>query len=161
MRANRSAGTRWGNRWSRHALPAESGSDGRPVVLAHRLRLRDGQVFVLAFDPSGEGFRGWACTIAWHLHGEHARRRDSQLVTDASPPQGATPCAMPGRSKDLEHAIARLPAAQRHALLLSALAGMSHGEIAEATGWPLGTVKSHLARGKSRLRELLEDYAHG
>ena len=33
---------------------------------------------------------------------------------------------------------------------------MSHGEVARATGFPLGTVKSHIARGTARLRTLLE-----
>ena len=35
---------------------------------------------------------------------------------------------------------------------------MSHGEIAEATGMPLGTVKSHVNRGARRLRTALEGY---
>jgi RNA polymerase sigma-70 factor (ECF subfamily) len=33
---------------------------------------------------------------------------------------------------------------------------MSHGEIARATGLPLGTVKSHISRGTAKLRTLLE-----
>jgi DNA-directed RNA polymerase specialized sigma24 family protein len=36
--------------------------------------------------------------------------------------------------------------------------GMSHGEIASLTQIPLGTVKSHIARGAARLRELLAAY---
>jgi DNA-directed RNA polymerase specialized sigma24 family protein len=34
--------------------------------------------------------------------------------------------------------------------------GMSHGEIAKHTGWPLGTVKSHVTRGSARLRAWLD-----
>jgi DNA-directed RNA polymerase specialized sigma24 family protein len=36
--------------------------------------------------------------------------------------------------------------------------GMSHPEIVAATGLPLGTVKSHIARGAARMREILADY---
>jgi len=35
---------------------------------------------------------------------------------------------------------------------------MSHSEISEASGFPLGTVKSHIARGSARLREILNAY---
>jgi DNA-directed RNA polymerase specialized sigma24 family protein len=30
---------------------------------------------------------------------------------------------------------------------------MSHNEVADVTGWPLGTVKSYIARGKAKIRE--------
>jgi RNA polymerase sigma-70 factor (ECF subfamily) len=43
-------------------------------------------------------------------------------------------------------------------IVLSYQGGMSHGEIAAATQLPLGTVKSHIARGTARLRELLAAY---
>jgi DNA-directed RNA polymerase specialized sigma24 family protein len=32
---------------------------------------------------------------------------------------------------------------------------LSHAEAAQVLGWPLGTLKSHVARGKLRLRERL------
>jgi RNA polymerase sigma-70 factor (ECF subfamily) len=35
---------------------------------------------------------------------------------------------------------------------------MSHSEISDATGLPLGTVKSHVKRGAERLRTLLQAY---
>ncbi len=30
---------------------------------------------------------------------------------------------------------------------------MSHGEISEITGMPLGTVKSHVTRGRNKIRQ--------
>ena len=41
-------------------LTAELDAAGRAFPLVHRLRRRDGQVFVLACDLGGEAFRGWA-----------------------------------------------------------------------------------------------------
>lgn len=45
---------------------------------------------------------------------------------------------------------------QQNVLRMSVLQGMSHEKIAEATGLPLGTVKTHVRRGLIRIRELLE-----
>jgi DNA-binding NarL/FixJ family response regulator len=48
----------------------------------------------------------------------------------------------------------RLPE-QRSVLLLGVLHGLSHDEIASATGMPLGTVKAHARRGLLKVRTLL------
>ena len=50
----------------------------------------------------------------------------------------------------------RLRPPERVCIVLAIAEGMSHGEVARATGFPLGTVKSHIARGTARLRTLLE-----
>jgi len=44
---------------------------------------------------------------------------------------------------------------QQQVLRLSIIQGMSHQEIADATGMPLGTVKTHARRGLLQVRELL------
>lgn len=44
---------------------------------------------------------------------------------------------------------------QRQVLQLSIIQGMSHQEISDATGMPLGTVKTHARRGIMQARELL------
>lgn len=44
---------------------------------------------------------------------------------------------------------------QRRVLLLSIYQGMSHGEIVQATGIPLGTVKSYIRRGLAEVRRKL------
>jgi DNA-directed RNA polymerase specialized sigma24 family protein len=65
----------------------------------------------------------------------------------------------PSASLDLDGVLARLKPAERVCVVLCHAEGMSHSEIAAATGWPLGTVKSHVARGSAQLRVLLDKEA--
>ena len=44
---------------------------------------------------------------------------------------------------------------QRQVLQLSIVQGLSHQEISEATGMPLGTVKTHARRGLVQVRQKL------
>jgi len=53
--------------------------------------------------------------------------------------------------------LARLPEAQRSALLLHVLEDFSLEEIAEVTAVPVGTVKSRLHHAKRAMRQLLEE----
>ena len=53
-------------------------------------------------------------------------------------------------------AVAQLEEGQQQILLMGVVQGMTHSEIATATGKPLGTVKTHMRRGLSRVRELME-----
>ena len=57
---------------------------------------------------------------------------------------------------DLEAALAGLAEEQRAVLLLVALEEMSYAEVAATLGIPVGTVMSRLARGRERLRLILE-----
>jgi RNA polymerase sigma-70 factor (ECF subfamily) len=49
----------------------------------------------------------------------------------------------------------QLPDAQREALELAYYGGFSQSELAERLGQPLGTIKSRMFGGLSRMRELL------
>ncbi len=53
-------------------------------------------------------------------------------------------------------ALATLAPQERKVILLSTYQGMSHGQIADHTGIPLGTVKTYIRRGLQRVRKLLE-----
>jgi RNA polymerase sigma-70 factor (ECF subfamily) len=53
-------------------------------------------------------------------------------------------------------ALSQLSPERRRLVSLAFLQGLSHQEIAEATGLPLGTVKSHLRRSLIQLRGALE-----
>ena len=57
----------------------------------------------------------------------------------------------------LQAGIETLPSDQRVTLVLSDVQGMSYEEIAEVTEVALGTVKSRLARARSKLRDYLRD----
>ncbi|MDX2546376.1 sigma-70 family RNA polymerase sigma factor [Streptomyces sp. WI04-05B] len=52
--------------------------------------------------------------------------------------------------------IAKLASAQQRVLRLAFYEDLSQSQIAERTGWPLGTVKSHARRGLYRLKRELE-----
>jgi len=54
--------------------------------------------------------------------------------------------------RDLEGALKRLPKKQRTAVLLAGVEGKSYEEVAQAMGLSVGAVRSHLARGRDRLR---------
>ncbi|MEU6228285.1 sigma-70 family RNA polymerase sigma factor [Streptomyces sp. NPDC047042] len=52
--------------------------------------------------------------------------------------------------------LAKLASAQQRVLRLAFYEDLSQSQIAERTGWPLGTVKSHTRRGLYRLKRELE-----
>ena len=65
------------------------------------------------------------------------------------------------RAERVRAAVASLPEEQRVVLSLSFWAGLSQTEIAERTGAPLGTVKSRVRLGMSKLRDRLRLEAEG
>jgi RNA polymerase sigma-70 factor (ECF subfamily) len=58
-------------------------------------------------------------------------------------------------AKDAARALNQLRPEQRQVLQLSIVQGLSHQEISDATGIPLGTVKTHARRGLLQVREFL------
>ena len=125
------------------------------------------ETFVIAWRKL-EQFRGdarfgtWlyriahACFLQW-LRSRRARPQGVaglELVEDH-----AALHATPELKLDLEAALRRLSADQRAALLYCVQLGLSHEEAAEVMAMPLGSVKTHVTRGKARLRELLQDWA--
>jgi RNA polymerase sigma-70 factor (ECF subfamily) len=56
---------------------------------------------------------------------------------------------------DMEKALASLPTGSRHVVVLQAVYGYSHEEVAEMLGIAVGTCKAQLHRGRKLLRERL------
>lgn len=61
--------------------------------------------------------------------------------------------------RDMETALALLPADQREILLLVALEEMTYEEVAATLRIPVGTVMSRLARAREKLRAVMEGRA--
>ena len=111
----------------------------------------------LATFRGGSRFGTWLLGIAFNLHRNDERGRRRELPTEADPGEGASAPSGPlsDLKQDLAGALERLPADERTALQLSLNFSLTHDEIASTTGWPLGTVKTHIIRGRERLRKML------
>ena len=102
--------------------------------------------------------RGWLTTILLNAGRNRARIRRVP-TTELTFEPGAEPAADPLARRDERETWARLLStlspAQRTAVVLRHVDGMSYAEIAAATGRPEGTVKAHVHRGLSALRTAL------
>ncbi len=105
----------------------------------------------------GEGsFGAWLCGIAWsRFLMERRKRKEEPLEAPDETASVDTSSASLARL-DLEKAMAQLAPPERAALTLCYAFGHSHGEAAEILNLPLGTVKSHVLRGREKLKALLE-----
>ena len=61
------------------------------------------------------------------------------------------------RWRDLVRGLNRLPVEQRTVVLLISVEDLSYAEAAAVLGIPIGTVMSRLARGRERLRVMLDE----
>lgn len=99
----------------------------------------------------------WLLGIARNLW-RNARRRQREhveLSEHLADEASATGTAAADLRHDLAAALASLSPDEQLALHLGYQQGLSHAEIAALVDWPLGTVKTHLARSKEKLRHLL------
>ena len=106
-------------------------------------------------DPSG--VRAWLCGIAWRKAQDRIRStrrgaaRDQVWLETVETPAGIAP----EEKLALRAAMAELPPDVRACVALCLGDGWSHGEASMALNLPLGTVKSHVARGRARLLKAL------
>jgi RNA polymerase sigma-70 factor (ECF subfamily) len=88
-----------------------------------------------------------------------ASRRREEVVTEeqveAEPPVGSVRLERAETGRQVRSALAALPEEQRRALELAFFGGLSHSQIADRLGAPLGTVKSRVLLGMRKLRQAL------
>lgn len=102
--------------------------------------------------------RAWLATIVVNVCRNRTRVRRVATTQLAFEP-GAEPAADPLARRDLRDTwaalLARLPPAQRTAIVLRHVDGLSYAEMAEALGRPEGTLKAQVHRGLAALREAI------
>lgn len=101
------------------------------------------------------GFSTWLYRIAYNVFYDYLRSRKE--TTDLT--QAVHPCTMQqdvGQKMDIYRAMKTLKEAERVCITLFYLEDQSIDKIAGITGYPTGTVKSHLARGKEKLATYLK-----
>ncbi|MFM9829494.1 MAG: RNA polymerase sigma factor [Sphingomonas sp.] len=113
----------------------------------------------LASLRDAAALRGWLRRIALNNLVDAARR--GTIATDAlteniEAAQSSGRKDDPLERMDMDRALDGLAYAPRTCIVLAYGEGMSHAEIADALDMPIGTVKSHIARGLARLRIALE-----
>ena len=119
----------------------------------------------IAAAPSfrrGGNLRGWLFTIMHNafISSVRARRAADRALGDDRPEFSQTAPQLDRLEvRDVLAALARLPEAQRAALVLIALEDFSYSDAARVLGMPLGTLMSRLARGREALRRTMREHA--
>lgn len=128
------------------------------------------EVFLEAYR-SLPRFRGVSCFKTWlhrvavnvslqHLRQRKAKRQIEELpLTDQVPVSSADPADEVAQRELIQHvmrAVHKLPSAQRVALVLFYVKGLSQAEIAELLGVPRNTVKTRIFYGTQALRRHVE-----
>ncbi|MGH3488333.1 MAG: SigE family RNA polymerase sigma factor [Actinopolymorphaceae bacterium] len=99
----------------------------------------------------------WLRTVAWRIAASRWRKIKNGIAAMA---RHGPPVHAPEPSPDnvaLVAALKEIPEAQRQAIVLHHLVGLSVEEVARETGVATGTVKARLSRGRTALAELLRE----
>ena len=99
----------------------------------------------------------WLFSIAWRKAKGLARSASRSRIRDTAWSEMQDKTAIPQTEANiaLAQAMAQLNGDQRAAVALCLAGGWSHGDAASVLDLPLGTVKSHVSRGRARLVEIL------
>ena len=126
--------------------------------------------FIHAWDKIA-GYKGTGSVIGWLLKVAYTTflqsKRKSRRYDEILQEVGTTEAVMAERTvsdrhevSDLDRLLAVLDEEERAVMIMSYACGLSHREISEATGQPVGTVKSIIFRGKEKIRQRFEIQSH-
>nr|WP_305970223.1 MULTISPECIES: sigma-70 family RNA polymerase sigma factor [unclassified Mameliella] len=113
------------------------------------------------FDPARASAATWIFTIARNRRIDALRKQkrpepeDLPWGPEAEPDQEDR-LGLQQETEHLEEALASLPAKQRELIEKAYFGDLTHSEIAEATGLPLGTIKSRIRLALQRLRHAMD-----
>jgi RNA polymerase sigma-70 factor (ECF subfamily) len=112
-----------------------------------------------AFDASRGNMAAWLAVIARHRAIDSLRRRrpenDIADVVVSVEPDLASDADRSRAMDKVRGALQAMPSPQRSALEMAYFEGLTHVEIAEKTGEPLGTIKTRIRAGLVSLRKVL------
>lgn len=113
------------------------------------------------FDPTRASAATWIFTIARNRKIDALRKMKRPEPEDLpwgpeEEPDQEDILALQQESEKLEQAVAALPAKQRELIEKAYFGDLSHREIAEETGLPLGTIKSRIRLALDRLRHAMK-----
>lgn len=124
------------------------------------------ETFIKAYVNIGRfrnlsGFSTWLFRIAYRVLLDDVRARKRLDSVDADAVKIAAGGADGGMRMDIYRCMRMLRAEERTCITLQLVEGQSLEGIAEITGIPVGTVKSHLSRGKAKLALYLKENGYG
>jgi len=105
-------------------------------------------------------FRSWVCAIAWRKLRDQRRGEARRGAREDAVASGDEPVRRTDDERlDALALLSALPDDQRAVAALCLAGDFSHSEAAAALGLPLGTVKSHAARGRAKLLAMIGEPA--
>ncbi len=124
-----------------------------------------------SYSPDRGCVQSWLVMMARSVAIDRLRQRKTRLVEAAgltieNAPEPVSSEASPEeqtvrgqRSARVQSVLRELPSEQREAVVMAFFGGLSHSELAERLGQPLGTVKTRIRSGLLRMRNLLGEPA--
>jgi len=105
----------------------------------------------------GAAFLTWLLRIAYNQFYDHTRKRGRQsAIISRDQASSSSSSSSSDLHMDIYRALALLRDEERLCITLQLVDGYPLADIAQITGMPEGTVKSHLSRGKEKLSTYLK-----